>query len=152
MTRESGFIAVSEPLIGDNVLPLVRECIETGWVSSEGRFIQEFERRWAEYCGAGFGVAVSNGTTALQVAVAALRLNPGSEIIIPSYTIISCAIAVIEAGCVPVLVDCDPETWCMNLDEVEAKISPRTRAVMPVHMFGHPVDMRRLSKIAKKHD
>ena len=151
MTSADAFIPVCEPLIGDNVLPLVRECVETGWVSSEGRFIKEFEDRWAAYCGAAFGVAVSNGTTALEVAVAALKLPPGSEIIMPSYTIISCAIAIIEAGCLPVLVDCEPDTWCMDLDQVAAKITPRTRAVMPVHIFGHPVDMRRLGEIAGKH-
>jgi perosamine synthetase len=146
------FIPVSEPLIGDNTLPLVRECIETGWVSSEGRFIPEFERKWADYCGVGHGVAVSNGTTALQVAMKALKLEPGSEVIMPSYTIISCAIAVLEADCVPVLVDCDPETWCMDPDLVERALTSRTRAIMPVHMFGHPVDMRRIMEIAVKHD
>ena len=151
MTSADALIPVCEPLIGDNVLPLVQVCVETGWVSSEGRFIKEFEDKWAAYCGAAYGVAVSNGTTALQVAVAALKLPPGSEIIMPSYTIISCAIAIIEAGCVPVLVDCEPDTWCMDLDEVEAKITPRTRAIMPVHIFGHPVDMRRLGAIAEKH-
>jgi perosamine synthetase len=150
--KRSDYIPVSEPLIGDNVLPLVRECVETGWVSSEGRFITEFESRWAAYCGGRFGVAVSSGTTALQVAMQALRLKPGTEVIIPSYTIISCAIAVLEAGCVPVLVDCDPETWCMNLDEVEQRISTRTGAVMPVHIFGHPVDMGRLNDLAERHN
>jgi perosamine synthetase len=144
-------IPISEPLIGNNVLPLVRECLETGWLSSDGPFVQEFERKWSSYCGAEYGIAVSNGTAALQIAVSALKLERGSEIIMPSWTIISCAIAIIEAGCVPVLVDCDPETWCMNLDEVESKIVPKTRAVMPVHMFGHPVDMRRLVALAKKH-
>jgi perosamine synthetase len=133
-------------------MPLVRECIETGWVSSEGRFISEFERKWADYCGVAHGIAVSNGTTALQVAMSALGLGPGSEVVMPSYTIISCAIAIIEAGCVPVLVDCEPDTWNMNLDEVEAKITPRTRAIMPVHMFGHPVDMMRLLDLARKYD
>ena len=145
-------IPISEPLIGNNVLPLVRECIETGWLSSDGPFVLEFERKWSSYCGAEYGVAVSNGTAALQIAVSALKLERGSEIIMPSWTIISCAIAIIEAGCVPVLVDCDPETWCMNLDEVESKIVSKTRAVMPVHMFGHPVDMRRLVALAKKHN
>ena len=151
MTSADAFIPVCEPLIGDNVLPLVQECVETGWVSSEGRFIKEFEDKWAAYCGAAHGVAVSNGTTALQVAVAALKLPPGSEIIMPSYTIISCAIAIIEAGCMPVLVDCEPDTWCMDLEEVAAKITPRTRAIMPVHIFGHPVDMQRLGAIAERH-
>jgi perosamine synthetase len=126
--------------------------VETGWISSDGRFIEEFERKWSSYCGTAYGVAVSSGTAALQIAVASLKLERGSEIIIPSLTIISCAIAVLEAGCVPVLVDCDPETWCMDLDEVESKVSPKTRAVMPVHMFGHPVDMRRLTSLAEKYD
>jgi perosamine synthetase len=144
-------IPVSEPLIGDNVLPLVRQCIETGWVSSEGSFIKEFEARWASYCAVEHGVAVANGTCALQIAVEALALEPGSEIILPSYTIISCIIAIIEAGCVPVLVDVEPDTWNLDLDQVEAKISPKTRAVMPVHMFGHPADMKRLMAVARKH-
>ena len=145
-------IPVCEPLIGDNVLPLVRDCIETGWISSEGRYIREFEEKWAQYCGVAHGVAVANGTCALQVAVGALDLPPGSEIILPSFTIISCAIAIIEAGCAPVLVDAEPDTWNANLDEVESKITPRTRAIMPVHMFGHPVDMSRLMDIAAKCD
>ena len=89
------FIPVSEPLIGDNTHALVNECVETGWVSSEGRFIPEFEQKFSQFCGAAHGVAVSNGTTALQVAMKALSLEPGSEVIIPSYTIISCAIAVL---------------------------------------------------------
>jgi perosamine synthetase len=147
----NNFIPVSEPLIGDNVLPLVRDCVESGWVSSEGKYIAAFERKWADYCGVEHGVAVANGTCALQIAMSALDLEPGSEVIMPSFTIISCAIAIIEAGCVPVLVDCEPDTWNMNLDEVEAKITPRTRAIMPVHMFGHPVDMARLADIAKRH-
>jgi perosamine synthetase len=145
-------IPVSQPMLGDNVLPLIHECIESGWVSSEGSFIKEFERKWAEYCGAEHGVSVANGTCALQVAVAALGLEQGSEIILPSFTIISCVIAIIEAGCTPVLVDAESDTWNMNLDELEAKITPRTRAVMPVHMFGHPVDMKRLMSIAQKHN
>ena len=152
MIRAQDFIPVSEPLIGDNVLPLVRDCIETGWVSSEGQYIRAFERTWADYCGVEHGVAVANGTCALQIAMSSLDLEAGAEVIMPSFTIISCAIAIIEAGCVPVLVDAEPDTWNMNLDEVEAKITPRTRAIMPVHMFGHPVDMRRLMDLARRHD
>jgi perosamine synthetase len=145
-------IPVSEPLVGDNVLPLVRECIESGWISSEGSFIKEFEGKWAGYCGVEHGVSVANGTCALQVAVGALELESGSEIILPSFTIISCVIAIIEAGCTPVLVDVEADTWNMNLDELEAKVTPRTRAIMPVHMFGHPVDMKRLMLIAQKYN
>ncbi|HXC56345.1 MAG TPA: DegT/DnrJ/EryC1/StrS family aminotransferase [Rhizomicrobium sp.] len=145
-------IPVCEPLIGDNVLPLVQDCVVTGWVSSEGKYIAEFERKWAEYCGVKYGVAVSNGSVALELAIEALHLEPGSEIILPSFTIIACARAVVRMGHKPVLVDCDPVTWCMDLDETERKITPKTRAIMPVHMYGHPVDMRRLMEIAKKHD
>src|SRR6195256_3398620 len=145
-------IPVSEPLMGGAEAKYVEDCIRSGWVSSEGKYLAAFEQAWAKYCGAEHGVAVSNGTTALQIAVAALNLEPGSEIILPSFTIISCSLAIIEAGCVPVLVDVDPETWALDLDQVEAKITDRTRAIMPVHMFGHPVDMRRIKEIAGKYD
>jgi len=145
-------IPVSEPLLAGSEAKYVEECIRTGWVSSEGKYLAAFEQAWAKYCGAEFGVAVSNGTTALQIAIAALDLEPGSEIILPSFTIISCSLAIVEAGCVPVLVDVDPETWALDLDQVEAKITSKTRAIMPVHMFGHPVDMPRLMEIARKHN
>jgi perosamine synthetase len=144
-------IVVSEPLLNGRELDYVREAVETGWISSEGRFIAEFERRWADYCGAAHGVAVSSGTAALQLAIRALDLEPGSEVILPSCTIISCAVAILEAGCVPVLVDSDPETWCLAPDQVAAKITPRTRAIMPVHLFGHPCDMAPLWELAERH-
>lgn len=145
-------IPVSEPLLGDNVQARLNECLASGWISSEGPFLRDFEAGFAAYCGARFGISVTNGTAALQVAMRALDLEPGSEVILPSYTIICCATAILEAGCTPVLVDAEPDTWCMSLDQVEAKIGPRTRAVMPVHMFGHPVDMRRLGALAQRHD
>jgi perosamine synthetase len=145
-------IPVSEPLLSEVEAKYVADCIQTGWVSSEGKYLAAFEQAWAKYCGAEHGVAVSNGTTALQIAVRALSLEPGSEIILPSFTIISCSLAIVEAGCVPVLVDVDPETWALDLDQVQAKITSRTRAIMPVHMFGHPADMPRLMEIARKHD
>ncbi|MBP2233297.1 perosamine synthetase [Azospirillum agricola] len=144
-------IPVSEPLLGERALTYVQEAVNSGWVSSDGRFITEFERIWAEYCGVRHGVAVCNGTIALELAVQALGLEPGSEIIMPSLTIISCALAVIEAGCVPVLVDCEPDSWCMDMAQVAAKITPRTRAIMPVHMYGHPVDMAPLLELAERH-
>ena len=145
-------IPVSEPLLDQNARDYVMEAVTSGWISSEGRFLREFEQRWAEYCGAAHGVAVCNGTIALEIAVAALALEPGSEIILPSFTIVSCALAVVEAGCVPVLVDCDPETWCLDVTEVAAKITPRTRAIMPVHMYGHPAEMDTLLELARRYD
>ena len=134
-------IPVNEPRIGEQELAYVSECLRTGWISSAGRFIEEFEARWAAYCGMPHGVAVSNGTVALEAAVACLDLKPGDEVILPTFTIISCAQAVVYGGGVPVLVDADPRTWCMDVDQVAAKITSRTRAIMPVHIYGHPVDM-----------
>jgi perosamine synthetase len=143
-------IPVSEPLLDAAALANVEDAVRTGWVSSEGRYIAEFERRWAQYCGVRHGIAVCNGTAALAVAIEALNLPP-SEIILPSFTIISCVQAVIDAGHRPVLVDCDPETWCMDVGQVAAKITPRTRAIMPVHIYGHMVDMDPLMELARKH-
>ena len=144
-------IAVSEPLLNEHASKYVEECLRTNWISSEGRFIQEFEASWAAYCGMEHGVAVSNGTTALQVAMACLGLQPGDEVIMPTFTIISCALAIVEVGAVPVLVDSDPRTWCMDISQVESKITSRTRAIMPVHMYGHPVDMDPILELANKH-
>lgn len=144
-------IPVNEPALGSRELEYVRECVETGWISSAGAFIDRFEREWAAYCGKRFGVAVSNGSVALEVAVGCVGLQPGDEVIMPSFTIVSCALAVIYNGGVPVLVDCDPRTWCMDVEQVAAKITPRTRAIMPVHMYGHPVDFDPLLALAGEH-
>jgi perosamine synthetase len=144
-------IPVSEPVLAGREAEYVAECIETGWISSSGRFIEAFEDAWAGYCGRRFGVAVANGTVALQLAVAALDIGPGDEVIIPSFTIISCALAVVYAGATPVLVDADPETWCMDIAQIEAKVTSRTRAIMPVHIYGHPVAMDQLLSLAKRH-
>jgi perosamine synthetase len=143
-------IAVNEPLLGERELEYVSECVRTGWISSAGRFIEEFEDKWAGYCGRRYGVAVSNGTVALQVAAACLDLKPGDEVIMPTFTIISCALAVLYNGGVPVLVDCDPRTWCMDANQIRNKITGRTRAIMPVHIYGHPVDMDPILQLAEE--
>lgn len=145
-------IPVNEPLLGEREAQYIAECLQTGWISSAGRFIEEFEEKWAEYCGMKYGIAVCNGTAALQVAVGCLDLQPGDEVIMPSFTIISCALAIVESGAIPVLVDSDPRTWCMDVNQVEAKITSRTRAIMPVHIYGHPVDMDALIALAEKHN
>jgi perosamine synthetase len=144
-------IPVNEPLLRQRELEYVSECVRTGWVSSAGRFIEAFEEQWAVYCERRYGIAVSNGTAALQLAVACLDLQPGDEVIMPSFTIISCAQAVSYNKAFPVLVDSDPRTWCMDVDRIEAKLTPRTRAIMPVHIYGHPVDMDPIIRIAEKH-
>jgi len=144
-------IPVNEPLLTNQELEYVSECVRTGWISSAGRFIEEFEDKWASYCGRHYGIAVSNGTVALQVAAACLGLKPGDEVIMPTFTIISCALAVLYNGGMPVLVDCDPRTWCMDVDQVKSKITKRTRAIMPVHIYGHPVDMDPILDLTEKH-
>lgn len=144
-------IPVNEPLLEGNEEAYVTECIRTGWISSAGAFIDRFEGAWADYCGVKHGIAVSNGTTALQVAVDCLDLEPGDEVIMPTFTIISCAMAIVTHGGVPVLVDADPRTWCMDANQVADRITPRTRAIMVVHIYGHPVDMDPLCELAEKH-
>jgi perosamine synthetase len=143
-------IPVNEPLLGDRELEYATESIRTGWISSAGRFIEEFEQKWAGYCGMKHGIAVSNGTVALQTAVACLGLEPGFQVIMPTFTIISCALAVLYNGGTPVLVDCDPRTWCMDVAQVKNKITDRTRAIMPVHIYGHPVDMDPLVELSNR--
>jgi perosamine synthetase len=144
-------IPVNEPLIGEKEVEYVLDCLRTGWISSSGKYLESFEQAWASYCGMQYGVAVSNGTTALQIAVACLGLQPGDEVILPTFTIISCAQAVTYNGGVPVLVDSEPRTWCMDVNQLADKITPRTRAIMPVHIYGHPVDMDPVISLAKQH-
>ncbi len=141
-------IPVNEPALLGRELEYVAECVRSGWISSGGRFIEQFEQSWAEYCGRRYGIAVSSGTTALQTALRCLELSPGDEVIMPSFTIISCALAVVDCGAVPVLVDCDQKTWCMDLEQVARKVGPRTKVVMPVHIYGHPVNMEHLLEVA----
>jgi perosamine synthetase len=148
----SDVIPVNEPHIGEQEMAYVRECLETGWISSTGRFIDRFESEFAAYCGMKHGVAVANGTVALELAVASLGFGVGDEIIMPTFTIISCAQAAVYNGATPVLVDSDPETWCMDVSQVESRITPRTRAIMPVHIYGHPADMDPLRELADAHD
>jgi perosamine synthetase len=128
----------------------VAEAVRSGWVSSAGPFLGEFEDAWAAYCGRAEGVAVANGTVALEAAVAALGLEPGDEVIMPSFTIVSCALAVLYAGAVPVLVDSDPTTWTMDPTAVSERVGPRTRAILPVHIYGHPASMEPLIAIAER--
>ena len=144
-------IPVNEPLIGEKEITYVLDCLRTGWISSSGKYLEDFEQAWAEYCGMRYGIAVSNGTTALQLAVACLGLQPGDEVILPTFTIISCAQAITYNGAVPVLVDSEPRTWCMDIQQVESRITARTRAIMPVHIYGHPVDMDPILALAKKY-
>ena len=129
----------------------VNESLQSGWFSSAGPVVQEFETLWADYCHRSFGISMSNGTTALIAATHALDLGPGDEVIIPNFTIISCALAVIMTGATPVLIDCEPETLNLDPSQVEARITSRTRAIMVVHMYGHPANMEAIQEIATKY-
>jgi len=145
-------IPVNEPSLGGDEKKYLLECLETGWISSEGPFVKEFEEQFARRVGRKYGVAVCNGTAALEAAVAALELGPGDEVILPTFTIISCAAAIVRAGATPVVVDCDPQTWNMTAELVAEKITPRTKAIMVVHIYGLPVDMDPILELAEKHD
>lgn len=145
------FIPVNEPLLNGNEEKYLVECIRTGWISSEGPFIRKFEEQFAARMGRKYGVAVSNGSVALDAAVVALGIGAGDEVIMPTFTIISCAAAVVRAGAVPVVVDCDAATWNMDVAQIEARITYRTKAIMAVHIFGLPVDMKPLLALAQKH-
>jgi perosamine synthetase len=147
----SEFIPVNLPLIGEREKEYVGECLDTGWVSSEGPFVSRFEAAFAEQVDRRHAVTVCNGSMALEAAVAALRLGPGDEVIAPSFTIISCISAIVKAGATPVLVDCDAETWNMDVSRIERLITPRTRAIMAVHIYGLPVDMDPVLELAGRH-
>ena len=146
------FIPVNIPLVDGNEKKYLNKCIDTGWISSEGPFVNQFEDQFASRVQRNFAVAVSSGTAALDVAVEALRIGPGDEVIIPAFTIISCIGQVIRSGATPVLVDCDPLTWNMDINKVEEKITENTKAIMVVHIFGLPVDIEPLLEIAKNNN
>ena len=145
------FIPVNMPLLDGNEKRYLNECIDSGWISSEGPFVEKFEKEFSSRVGRKYGVAVANGSLALEAAVVASSVRPGDEVIMPTFTIISCAAAVVRAGAVPVLVDCDSATWNMVPSHVEARVTSRTRAIMVVHIYGLPVDMAPIRDIARKH-
>ncbi len=148
--KHSKKISVCEPLLTKNAKKYINDCIDSEWISSAGKYLEDFENKWADYCGAQDGVAVTNGTSALQVAFKSLELKPGDEVIMPSFTIISCATAIIEAGGIPVLVDCYKDTWCIDVEALRKKLSRKTKAILVVHMFGHPAEMEPILEIVKK--
>ena len=144
-------IPVNEPLLNGNELKYLAECIETGWISSEGPFVRKLEDGMAAVGGQRHGIAVVNGSAALDLAVAALGIGPGDEVILPTFTIISCAAAITRAGAIPVVVDCEPLTWNMDPTRIEDRITQRTKAIMVVHIYGLPVDMDPVMDIAQRH-
>jgi perosamine synthetase len=145
------FIPVAEPLLGDKELAYVTDCVKSGWVSSLGKYVQDFEQQFAAYCGLRYGVATFNGTVALHLLAATLNLGPGDEVIMPSLTYVATANAMRYTGATPVFIDSERETWNIDPNAVEVAITPRTRAIIAVHLYGHPADMDPLQAIAAKH-
>ena len=148
----SNFIPVNEPQLGGNEKKYLLECIESGWISSEGPFVKQFEEKFAARVGRKHGIAVTNGTAAIDAAVDALGIGPGDEVIMPTFTIISCITQIVRCGAIPVLVDSDSATWNMDVTQIEAKITARTKAIMIVHIYGLPVNMDPVLDIAKRHN
>jgi perosamine synthetase len=146
------FIPVNEPLLNGNEKKYLIECIDTAWISSEGPFVQQFESQFSKLINRRHGISVANGSVALDCALAALQIGQGDEVIIPTFTIISCAAAVIRSGAKPVLVDCDLFTWNMDVHQIEKKITPKTKAIMVVHIYGLPVDMDLVVDLAAKYN
>jgi perosamine synthetase len=149
--QRTDFIAVNEPLLDGNEKKYLAECIDTGWISSEGPFVEKFELAFSSRVNRKWGIAVCNGTAALDAAIEALNIGPGDEVILPAFTIISCIGQLIRCGARPVLVDSDARTWNMDVKQIEAKITPRTKAIMVVHTYGLPVDMDPVLDIARRH-
>ncbi len=143
-------IPVADTLLDGNEMRYLTECVQSNWISSIGPFVREFERQFARACDCEFGVACSNGTVALHLALATLGLGPGDEVIIPTFTMIATANAVSYTGATPVLVDAEPETWNMDVARIEEKITQRTKAIIVVHTYGHPVEMDTVNEIARR--
>ena len=139
---------VLQPDIGEQEISNVLECVTSGWISSQGRFIGVFEKAFSDYLGGGHTLAVSNGTVALQLALTTLGIGRGDEVIVPDFTFGASINAIIHAGAVPVLADVDPDTWTIDLGELKKLITPQTKAVMPVHIYGQPARIDEIMEIA----
>ncbi len=137
-------IPVSAPNINETDVQAVAECVRSGWISRYAPIVQDFETKFAAYCGCRYGVSTCSASTALDLALQTLNISKGNEVIIPTFTMIATGNAVIHAGAKPVLVDCEPDTWCINVEQAYNKVTEKTKAAIPVHIYGHLCDMRKL--------
>jgi perosamine synthetase len=144
-------IPVCEPFLNGHELRYITDAVKSNWISSKGEYIHKFEKAFAAYCDMPYGVGVCNGTAALHLALRCLDIGPGTEVIIPSFTMISTAFAVCYTGAMPVFVDADPQTWNIAVEKIEKKITKKTKAILPVHIYGLPCDMSAIQKLAKKY-
>ena len=145
------FVPVNEPVITPESKKYVAEAMETGWISSAGKYIGEFEEQFAKFLGVKHAITTTSGTTAIHLALVALGIGPGDEVIVPDFTMMGSVLPVLYCGATPVFVDAEPEAFNIDPDLIEAKITKKTRAIMPVHIYGHSADMDPILAIAKKH-
>ncbi len=144
-------IPVCVPLLNGKELEYVEDCVKTNWISSKGRYVDAFEKNFSQYCGTKHGITASNGTASLHLALASIGLKEGDEVIVPTFTMISSVLAIVYCRAKPVLVDAEPETLNMDVTQIEEKITDKTKAILPVHIYGHPCDMDPIKSLAKKH-
>jgi len=145
-------IPVAEPSLGEKELSYVTECVLTGWVSSAGKFVTQFEEMFAQFCNTNYAIATSSGTTALHLALLTLDIGPGDEVIVPTFSFIASANAVVYTGATPVFVDSEWNSWNIAPDLIEAAITSKTKAIMPVHIYGNPANMDPILEIAKRYN
>ncbi|MDD8017226.1 MAG: DegT/DnrJ/EryC1/StrS family aminotransferase [Bacteroidota bacterium] len=146
------FIPVCEPFLNGNELSYVTDCVSTGWISSSGKYVKEFEEKFANYCGVKYGVTACNGTAALHLALLATSIGKGDEVIVPNFTMIASAFSICYTGAIPIFVDADLFTWNIDINRIEEKITSRTKAIMSVSIFGNVCEMDKVSEIAKKYN
>ncbi len=149
---ENKFIPVAAPALAGNETAYVMDCLQSTWISSAGKYIDRFEKEFAGFCGVKHALSCCNGTVALHLALLALGIGPGDEVIVPTLTFVATANAVVYCGATPVLIDSEPDTWNLDPKLLEEKITPRTRAIIVVHLYGHPADMDTILGIANRHN
>lgn len=146
------FIPISQPILAGNEAKYVRECLKSGWISSQGEFVRRFEKAFSDYCGVKYAITNSSGTAALHLALLTLKIGPGDEVIVPDLTFISPINMVIQTGARPVFVDVDKNNWNIDVNEIESVITEKTKAIIAVHLYGHPCQMDRILALAKKYN
>jgi len=152
LANNKSFIPVAEPLFGGKELEYITDCVKSGWISSLGKYVRDFEKSFANYCGVRYGVATFNGTVAIHLLAATLNFGPGDEVIMPSLTYVATANGIRYTGATPVFVDSERETWNIDPNTIVDAITPRTKAIFAVHLYGHPADMDSLRAIADEHN
>ncbi len=146
------YIPVCSTFLDGNELKYITSAVKSGWISAAGSFVEEFEKKFAEYCGVKYAVSVTTGTAAIHLALIAAGVKENDEVIIPCFTMIATAFAVCYTGAMPVFVDADVNTWNIDVDKIEEKITKKTKAIIPVHIFGLPCDMDKIRRIARKYN